>query len=488
MQKKQWFDVDKAGLGRQAEEAGKGRLVGELIQNALDEPGVTRIGVTLAMVPGQGLADLTVEDDAPEGFHDLTHAYTLFAPSAKRADPEQRGQFNLGEKLVLAVCEQASISTTKGTVVFDPDLGRIEKADNRERGSVFQGRIRMTQEEYVKVCDYLRSLLLPDGIAVTFNGDRLLPRRPIHTFTASLETQIADSKGVMRPTTRKAEVTLYEPLPGEVAHLYEMGLPIVETGDRWHVSVAQKIPLNKDRNNVVPRYLRAVRTHVLNAMYDRLTEEDANTDWVRQASSDPACSEASIKRVLDLRFGEKRAAFDPNDPEANKKFVAQGGRLVYGPNLSPQEWRTAKEAGAIQSAGKLCPTPKPFGQDSDAENGTIIPADKWTNGMKAIAAYALFLGKELMDVPVTVRFVNTPRNFLAAYGAGGNLIFNVFHLGYQWFEVGITEEVDRLLIHEYGHQWSGDHLSEEYHDALCRLGAGLKKLTLEKPGEVRRWG
>ena len=31
----------------------------------------------------------------PEGFHDLAHAYTLFAPSLKRGNPEQRGQFNL---------------------------------------------------------------------------------------------------------------------------------------------------------------------------------------------------------------------------------------------------------------------------------------------------------------------------------------------------------------------------------------------------------
>jgi hypothetical protein len=27
----QWFDVDRAGLGKQAEEHGKGRLIGELI-------------------------------------------------------------------------------------------------------------------------------------------------------------------------------------------------------------------------------------------------------------------------------------------------------------------------------------------------------------------------------------------------------------------------------------------------------------------------
>jgi len=487
MKNNHWFDVDKAGLGRQAEEQGKGRLVGELIQNALDEPGVTRIDVTLDLVPGQGLADLTVEDDAPEGFHDLTHAYTLFAPSAKRADPTRRGQFNLGEKLVLAVCEQASISTTKGTVVFDPKQGRIEKPDNRERGSVFQGRIRMTQEEYVQVCDYLRSLLLPDGIAVTFNGDRLLPRTPIHVFTASLETQIADSKGVMRPTTRKAEVSLYEPLPGEVASLYEMGLPIVETSDKWHVSVGQKIPLNKDRNNVRPAYLKAVRTLVLNAMCDRLTQDDANADWVRQASSDSACSPEAIKKVLSLRFGDKFAAFDPNDKEAGKNWVAQGGTLVYGPMLSPQEWANAKKAGAIQSAGKLCPTPKPYSKDKDAENVTIIPADKWTPGMKAIADYSAFLGRELMDVAVTVTFVNTTNNFVPCYAPGGDLHFNVFRLGHAWFDQGITVEVDTLILHEAAHQYSGDHLSEEYHDALCRLGAKLKKLAMEKPGELRRF-
>src|SRR5262249_44441497 len=245
-------------------------------------------------------------------------------------------------------------------VIFDPEQGRIEKPDRRERGSVFQGRMRMTQEEYSRIADYLRSLLLPDGIAVTFNGNRLPPRKPVHVFTASLETQIADDKGVRRATTRKAQVSLCEPLPGEVPSLYEMGLPIVDTGDRWSVNIAQKVPLNRDRNNVRPAYLRTVRILVLNEMHGRLTQDDANADWVRQASSDSACSDESIKSVLDLRFGEKRAAFDPNDPEANKRWVAEGGTLVYGPMLSGEEWATAKRAGAIQPAGQLRPTPKPY--------------------------------------------------------------------------------------------------------------------------------
>src|SRR6185312_11143672 len=113
-----------------------------LVQNGLDEAGVTRIDITLTPVPGHPLADLTVEDDSPEGFKDLSHAYTMFAESYKRANPEQRGQFNFGEKLVLAVCEEASIATTKGTVAFT-DEGRVEKPrQKRDRGSVFQGRIR----------------------------------------------------------------------------------------------------------------------------------------------------------------------------------------------------------------------------------------------------------------------------------------------------------------------------------------------------------
>src|ERR1700694_4629146 len=121
----EWFAVDRAGLGKQAEEHSKGRLIGELVQNALDEAGVRQIAVTLALVPGRPLADLTVEDDSPEGFKDLSHAYTLFAASYKRDNPEQRGQYNFGEKLVLAVCEGASISTTTGTGIFDPEEGRV---------------------------------------------------------------------------------------------------------------------------------------------------------------------------------------------------------------------------------------------------------------------------------------------------------------------------------------------------------------------------
>jgi hypothetical protein len=321
---------------------------------------------------------------------------------------------------------------------------------------------------------------------VTFNGDRLLPRKPLHKFEASLETLVADEGGVMRSRVCKTTVKVYQPLPGEVPSLYEMGLPVVETGDKWHVNVGQKVPLNRDRDNVKPSFLRSVRTLVLNEMHDRLTQDDANRDWVRQASSDPDCSGEAIRKVLDLRFGDKRASYDPTDPEANKAWVAKGGTIVHGSMMSGQEWKKAKEAGAILPAGTLCPTAKPYSDDPNAPKVKVVPEEQWTDGMNNIAAYARFLGDESMGVLATVRIVDTPNNFLACYGKG-RLDLNVAHLGSNWFEQGVTEDVDRLLIHEFGHQYSGDHLSAEYHEALCRLGARLKRLALEKPEALRQF-
>ena len=65
----------------------------------------------------------------------------------------------------------------------------------------------------------------------------------------------------------------------------------------------------------------------------------------------------------------------------------------------------------------------------------------------------------------------------ASYGPSGTLVFNKFRLGADWFEHGITEEVVGLLIHELAHGDSVDHLSAEYHEALCRIGAKLFALA-----------
>src|SRR5439155_3396882 len=88
---KEWFKVDTEGLAQILERKGKEFALFELIQNAWDEPGVTKVTI-LFESQGRSHTLLVVEDDASEGFKDLSHAFTLFAQSAKKTNPEQRGR------------------------------------------------------------------------------------------------------------------------------------------------------------------------------------------------------------------------------------------------------------------------------------------------------------------------------------------------------------------------------------------------------------
>lgn len=482
--KQDWFEVDRQGLSRVSASDSKGRLLGELIQNAFDE-NVSVVKITLWPQPGRSLADLVVEDDSPDGFRELDHAYRLFAESAKKGDPTKRGRFNLGEKLVLAHCESAEIASTTGTIVFLPSGDRQNlPRRKRERGTVFKASIQLTRAELVEVEQHLRSILVPEEIRVEFNGQELPHRAPLRTLSTSIETVVADETGILRERVRKTNVEIHEVLPGERATLYEMGLPIINTGDKYHVNVLQKVPQSLSRDGVKPAYLRKLRTAVINAMHELLDEEDVNAAWVQEATSSPDCSDDAMARFLDLRFGENRASYDPSDREAGHAIQAGGGTVVTGRMLNGQQWKNARRANAIQPAGVVHPSPKAYGDDPNAPAAKVIPPEEWTPGMQNVVSYARFLASELMGVNLRVRIVETDNPFLACYGAA-ELHFNVRHLGNDWFFQGASEAVDRLLIHEFGHQYCGDHLDEAYHEALCRLGAKLKALAMDKPDAIR---
>ncbi len=474
-----YFAVDKRGLRKIAYRRGSGWIVRELFQNALDE-NVTRVEMVLEPVPDRPMAKLRIEDDSPDGFRDLDHAYTLFAESYKKADPSKRGRFNLGEKFVLAVCERAVISSTTGTVEFTEDGRRIvRKRKKRPRGSVFEGILYMTRYHPAESRNAASMVIVATGVKVVFNGEVLQPREPIHSFEATLDTEVADDEGFLRKSRRKTTICVFEPFPDETATLYEMGLPVVESGDRWHIHVGQKVPLTMDRENVPPGFLAGLRTCVLNEMHQHLDQDDANSDWVRQATSDSRCSEQAITRALDLRFGEDRVSFDPSDLEANHRAVAEGYTVVHGSQMSKTEWTNAREAEAIVPAGKKFPTPKPYSDDPNAPREELIPPDKWTEGMRLVAEYAKALAEKLLNAHIKVH-IAVEGAFKAVYGPG-RLVFNNAACGPAFFENGITEEVDDLILHEFGHHYESNHLSESYYRALTRLGAKLKALARKEP-------
>lgn len=469
-----WFTVDKDGLAKVLGRRGKAFAVLELIQNAWDAPGTTRVEVTLQPAP-QARALLTVEDNSPDGFSDLSHAYTLFKESPKKADPTKRGRFDVGEKLVLAICDWARISTTKGTLLFDRS-GRHEQQEKRATGSLVRCMVRMTRREMKDTLAWAGKLLPPAGILTRVNGESIAERSPIATFQARLQTERANAAGFLRRVERRTEVKLYEPSPGEPAMLYEMGIPIVETGDKWHYDVAQKVPLTLDREGVAPSFLRDLRLAVFNQMHERIKAEEINSPWIEQIVAEKSCAPGAVRTYLDRRFSEKRVAYDPSDPEANKLAASKGYTIVTGSMMSSGAWENSKRAEAILPAGRVTPSPKPYSPEGPA----LKLAREVTPEMREVERHAVEIAREVLQREISVTFANDPQwPFSATYGPG-RLTLNVGRLGRTWFSLSQNRrEINALLIHEFGHHYSMDHLSQEYHDALCRIGAAMVELAAE---------
>lgn len=474
------FEVDKQGMAEIFARKGKAFVVTELIQNAWDED-TSHVDVLLEPA-AKGKVKLTVEDDNPEGFKDLAHAYTLFAPSLKKGDVKKRGRFNLGEKLVIALCEKASIETTKGTIVFD-EKGRHHTTKKRKKGSRFTGILPMSVAEMAEVEQAINLLLPPEDVATTFNFDDIAPREPVRSFEASLRTEVADDDGRLKPTTRKTAVEVYELRPGEVATVYELGIPVVEIGGRFHVNVGQKVPLPLDRDNLPPAYLRHLRVEVLNHTYDLLEKVDAEEAWVTNALEDDRVSPEAADAVVKLRFGTKVVTFDPNDPEANKRAMAAGYTVVPGGALPKDAWKNVKGHGVVQPAGQVTPSPS---VEQSSHGAKPMDPDHYPDYVRNIVEFAKDFGRELLGREISVDVITAPTaGFAACFAYGGTeLTFNLGRLGHKWFQpktADDAQDIIDLLFDEFAHHYAADHIDVKYYRALRTLGAKAVVLAFEKP-------
>jgi hypothetical protein len=466
-----WFTVDKEGLAALLERKGRSKAVLELIQNAWDAPGTTRVDVTL--IPhetARGRAELEVVDNSPDGFADLTHAFTLFAPSQKVHDETKRGRFNLGEKLVLAICDDAVVQSTRGAYRFD-SKGRTTLRNKTTEGSRFSARIRLTKAEVAEVEALFFQLLAPVGVATTFNGQILQHRSPVRSFEITLPTERADEDGILRRTRRKTVVDLYEPVGDEVPSVYELGIPVVDYDGKFHADVQQKVPLTFERDNVTPAYLRELYVAIVNNGYDLLDRQDATEAWVKTAIGDERADHSAVRDITVKRFGEKTVAYDPSDPQANAEATLKGYTVIHGGMLSGGEWANVKAAGLILPAGQVTPSNSTL--ETSPDGVPPIDRDQWTPGITRVADYATALAKELLGVDIHVSVYRVPTAFWAAYG-GQSLKFNLQRLGHAWFNTPDQVKVDALLIHEFAHHRVSDHLSEAFHNECCRLGAKLR--------------
>lgn len=477
----QWFDVDKEGLASLIQRRGAASAVVELVQNALDTD-ANEVSISLE-VTDPGLASLRVEDNDPNGFADLAHAFTLFAPSEKKYNPNKRGRFNLGEKLVLALCDVAEIKSTSGTIKFDEN-GRTEnRRARRKAGSSFEAVIRLEQHDVDAVTDLVHRLLLPRSIKVSYNGEVLERRSPEASWRESLQTEVADDDGLLKARKRTTSLTLYRPREGETPHLYELGIPVVEIDGAFHVNVGQKVPLNMERNNVTPAYLRAVQLSVVNNATELLTEDQAASGWVTTALGSDKISDAAVLRILEAKFGTEIAKivrYDPSDPQAHREAQSKGYTVVGGRTFTKDQWASIDRAGLVPAAGKI--TPSVDSQRMGREDGTIdpkitvIPEDELNEIEYGVVHYIRDFAQALIGKRVKVQVVKDSRSYGASYGTGRTpvLTLNRSRLHKAWWID--QHKVDELTLHELAHDTCDDHLSHDFYTVAFRLGAQSRLL------------
>lgn len=468
-----WFDVSKDGLSKIVVRRGSHWILGELLQNAWDAPGVSKVVVNVTPV-GRNRTEIVVEDDSPVGFDDLSHAFTLFAESGKKADPSLRGRFNLGEKLVLALCDEAEIVTTKGTVSFSPK-GRRRLRHARARGTSFRGVLRLNSVQAEEAIRAVRRFITPDGVTTIVNGVELRRRVPLMRFSCVLPTEIADEEGVLKRTRRKVEVSLYRPPAGESGTVFEMGIPVSETGDLFDVDIGQKVPLSLERDTLLPSFLRDLRVAIVNNALDLIDDSELASEWVGEALGAEGIDLDAVGKIITRRFGQQVVSFDVRDREANDRAVSAGYVVLHGRSFSKAQWANVKASGIVKPAGRVMPTHNAFGRNRrEPEYVTPTPA------MRRFAAFVKELARAIADVEIDVEFLKS-FNAIAAYG-GRMMVFNVSYLGSEWFEGPLRPEQTSVVIHELAHEFELNHLSSRYHDALTRLAGKAVSLALDDPG------
>jgi len=462
---KNWFEIDVDGFRDLYKNKPKTFIINELVQNAFDE-NTKECSVWVEYF--NNMIEVTVKDDSPEGFKNITHAYTLFADTYKRRDPTKRGRFNLGEKQVIAICNRAEVQTTKGTIVFD-DRGRTKLDAKTKKGSIIRINFNGSEKDKNILIKHACSLLSPEGIRYVVNGKRIKSKAIFKSFEAKLLTDIFNGE-ILKVQLRDTYIHLIE--SSDQSYIYEMGIPIMKTDCLWHIDVQQKVQLNIDRDNILPSYVQDLYAEVVNNAYEHITEHSAL--WVRTAMKDTRIKKETVAHIMKERFTDKYCIANPLDSNAMEDAISHGFKPIYGGEMSGDEWDIVKDLTNIQSATQL------FG-NNDITQAEVIQPNK---NQKITALYAKKIADRLLDIKVKVKFVTANgTSRVADYDREDKILrFNVGHpyLKQKFFDEPTGEKPTKLIIHELSHE-DGGHIDYDYQEMQSTLGAKLTMLGRNEP-------
>jgi hypothetical protein len=465
-----WFVVDKEGLRKTLSRKGKAFAIYELLQNGYDEAS-TRLEVTLTE-PRNGESVLTCSDDNPDGYLEMSNAHTMFGESTKKTNAEKRGRFNIGEKYVLALCDSASITSKSGRTVFKKDGTRSHDSTKTQTGTVFRGEMPLTQDEYDDMVNKVKLVIPP--VSTVFNGMEIPKRRVLHEFSVKLPTEVADENGILRSQKRSTKIRLYE-VPKDKAYLYEMGMPVVSIDCKWSVDIQQKVPLNIERDNVTPAYLKAVFGSIVNEKGDDISDDDASAAWITTAMESNKVKPEALKKVFHKRFGDGAVFHDQKDVGSNREATAKGITVVPRGALTKQVRMSLMKAG-VKRAGDVCPT-------NVVPPDGLIPDDKLNKAQQRYKQFIVDVAPLVLKHKLKkVQFANDPDSNLLGCTDWSPKDY-IYTVNVAHHNVNDWKANYDLFIHELAHFYvqRNDHLFEGFANACSDIGAKLTQVALEHP-------
>lgn len=470
MEQENYFAISKEGLALQ--QAGKApwELAREIVANAFDEE-VTQVDVMLEQMSPKKVM-YTVVDNGP-GFSDLSHAWTLYAPTKKQSNPSVRGRFNFGEKSIICLASSALIETTSGSVHFAQGRRSVLKLAKRDCGTKVVLHLPWNREQVEEVRIALKSLQPPEGVRYTVNLDLVSPQPTVRTISpVELETQLADDEGVLKSFWRKTGVVLTKPLQG-VPFLKELGIPIMKIDCPYSVDVQQKVPLSVDRDNVKPGYLKDVYAEVLNVCIKdgSMNDENISDPWVRIATTDPRCLPETVQAVKDRRYGQKALLWS-SDVLANERAREAGYTIIHPKTLEGEEKQVFESAGLVH-------TTKIFGITPGKSEAAEVTPD-----LERVKDLCIRLGKQLLGIDVGVRFYKMENDYSCAHWSGTVISFNVLQWG-ELLKAPLTPRLISTIVHEFAHHGpkgpTGEPHSREFWDRYEDLMGRTVLMALEDP-------
>ncbi len=480
---KERFSVSAEGMRALHKGRTPESLVKELIQNVWDED------ATMCRVKVQHQSRnrvlVSVEDDG-EGFANIDDAYTLMGETEKRADPEKRGRFNLGEKEVLSVAAYAVVQTVGWTVSFPPEGGREVRRNDRKRGTVVEAMMPWTKADAERLVERLMLFRPPEGCKYTVNDIEVERREALKVHTAILSTLIQGAPGEpMRPTRRKTELHITGVSdPEGRGWIYEMGIPIQPIEVPYDVDVQQKVPMPPNRDTVSESYLQDIYAEALNCMHGQMEREEFGETWVRTAVEDGRISEDAARATVERRYGRKAVLWS-SDRNANSEAMDKGYQVIHPRTMSREERSNLRELGGMESASARFG--KTLGGERDPHLKVVDVSDD--QAKMAFAKWVKELGR-YVGVTVNPVFIHNPRSFALAdctsRSARPTMRFNLARLGDEFFE-GRDREQLALVIHELGHALTDGEFSHGYSwgDSCASAGATIA-LKLAKGADSGR--